>query len=701
MRFKQIVENSTTAGSVATVAKPMMTQTRENVNVPGLKPVQQVMKGKAKKKGPYANSITESKVKELSIDLTELTTAEFQKKYGKTKAEIKASMTKVNEEEIAEQDLIVIPGQGRLRRTGFVKHDLDHGEHEGHTLKNSLHTIARAASDLDKRLSVQSEFPEWVSEKIGAAKGMMVNVMDYLISSQEMQPDSDAINELSSDLLQRSAQLAKNKSNQAMKPEVHNALGGGYMNPLAKHYDDVSQKISNRAAQVGKKEAIKKIASPAVMRKIGMNEGDVSTSNLRTMYDLARMAKNYCNPEGQESLTELLKILKWYMDQAEQGVTEGAGVIAGGLAYEDSDGGEQIPQMAMGELRNIAKNCKQIHQMLKQGNQLDAWEYSYITVANDHIGTVADVLATDSAEGVAEDDSALQAFLSKGGNVQQLPYKKPRKADKTDYGSRHIGGGGDKMKASRTGTAANTQGSKVAGMREAFDLGDLRTAAASSRSPEDERALKRNPDFGKLMQKSVNKHNKAVVKTKKDIGSRVADIGAGGKEYNVKTDAAWDAAKKKVEEGWKSNLAGAALAGAAALGGAGAHAHEIQPIVAQITFQVDGKSITKDINLGTEYNSPGQASEAVKDFMKSKGIKFYNFKLHRADVQPPLVSKDEMDASNQEYQRQDDSNNLSNTPYSATGDEPARLQDRGYTSSSRPGASIAYESKKSIKNKKA
>jgi hypothetical protein len=240
MRFKQIIENSTTTGSVASVTKPMMTQTRENTNVRGLQPVEQVMKGNAKKKGPYANSIVEGKV---------------------------------TEDDLAEQDLIVIPGQGRIKRTGFVKHDMDQGEHEGHTLKNSLHTIARAASDLDKRLSVQSEFPEWVSEKIGAAKGMMVSVMDYLISSQEMQHDSDAINELSSDLLQRSAQLAKNKSDQAMEPEVHNALGGGYMNPLAKHYDTVSQKISNRAAQAGKKEAIRKIASPAVMRKIGVAEG--------------------------------------------------------------------------------------------------------------------------------------------------------------------------------------------------------------------------------------------------------------------------------------------------------------------------------------------------------------------------------------------------------------------------------------------
>jgi hypothetical protein len=57
-------------------------------------------------------------------------------------------------------------------------------------------------------------------------------------------------------------------------------------------------------------------------------------------------------------------------------------------------------------------------------------------------------------------------------------------------------------------------------------------------------------DFAKKLQGKVDTHNKAVVQTKKDIGSRVADIGPGGKEYNVKTDAAWDAAKKKVAEGY-------------------------------------------------------------------------------------------------------------------------------------------------------
>ena len=308
MRFKQIIENSTTAGSVATVAQPMMTQTRESVDVPGLKPVQQVMKGKAAKKGPYANSIVESKV---------------------------------TEDDLAEQDLIVIPGQGRLKRTGFVKHDLDQGEHEGHTLKNSLHTIARAASELDERLSVQSEFPEWVSEKIGAAKGMMVTVMDYLISSQEMQHDRDA-----------------------------------------------------------------------------MNEGSQRVDSIVT--DALKVMKG---PEVSDAVLALKRVL-------------------GDRAYNERRGFYSF----------------YIKQMLDMYGQ----------------------------QGVAEGDM---------------------------YGDAEV----------------------------SWEKGGRRAPTGAFR----------NPNFGNVLQKSVNKHNKAVVKTKKDVGSRVADIGAGGKEHNEKTDAAWDAAKKKVSEGLK------------------------------------------------------------------------------------------------------------------------------------------------------
>lgn len=89
-----------------------------------------------------------------------------------------------------------------------------------------------------------------------------------------------------------------------------------------------------------------------------------------------------------------------------------------------------------------------------------------------------------------------------------------------------------------------------------------------------------------------------------------------------------------VGEGWKSTVAGAALAGAAALGGTGAHAQAsgedfLPDIVAHVTFRVDGKEVTKDINLGTQFKSPGQASEALEKFLKSKGIKYFNYSLER------------------------------------------------------------------------
>ena len=154
MKIKQITE-TTTAGAIATVNSPLGgTQSRGNPSIYGGKKVGSLFKGK-KTSAPYANSVNES--------------------------------AEISEAHLEEDDIIVVPGQGRSRKSGFVKHDPDRAENEGQTLKNSLHTIVRVASHLDKELSVRDNFPEWVSEKIGSVKGDMVAIMDYLISSKEMQ----------------------------------------------------------------------------------------------------------------------------------------------------------------------------------------------------------------------------------------------------------------------------------------------------------------------------------------------------------------------------------------------------------------------------------------------------------------------------------------------------------------------------------
>ena len=135
MKINQIiVETSTTAGVIATVDKPLG-EVQARPHVDGLEPISKIMKGKAKKKGPYANSLSEGK-------------------------------KRVQEADLSEDDVILVPGQGRIRKSGFIKHDPDKAEHEGETLKNSLHTIIRVASHLDKELSVRDSFPEWVQKRL-------------------------------------------------------------------------------------------------------------------------------------------------------------------------------------------------------------------------------------------------------------------------------------------------------------------------------------------------------------------------------------------------------------------------------------------------------------------------------------------------------------------------------------------------------
>ena len=89
MKINQIIVETTTAGSVATVSKPLG-QSQARTGIRGLKPIQQLG---GKKQGPYANSLTEGAMKQLSMDLRELKDEEFKKKYGKTKQEARKALT--------------------------------------------------------------------------------------------------------------------------------------------------------------------------------------------------------------------------------------------------------------------------------------------------------------------------------------------------------------------------------------------------------------------------------------------------------------------------------------------------------------------------------------------------------------------------------------------------------------------------------
>jgi hypothetical protein len=104
------------------------------------------------------------------------------------------------------------------------------------------------------------------------------------------------------------------------------------------------------------------------------------------------------------------------------------------------------------------------------------------------------------------------------------------------------------------------------------------------------------------------------------------------KEWKAKQEK-----EKGVAEGWKSKVAGAAMAAASLIGNP-AHAGDdnanagwrnLPDIVAHITMNVNGKTIEKEINLGTEYPSPMAAKLAVAKWLKEKGITNYSITLER------------------------------------------------------------------------
>ena len=564
MRFKQIIENSTTAGSVATVAQPMMTQTRESVDVKGLKPVKQLMKG-TKKKVPYANSIVEGKVKELAKDLKDLTSHQFQEKYKQSKADVRADMKKVNEDDLSEQDLIVIPGQGRLKRTGFVKHDMDHGEHEGETLKNSLHTIIRVATHLDKRLSLQSEFPEWVSEKIGAVKSNMVTVMDYLISSQEMQHDTDA--------MEGSENKYSNLSNRGVNRGINRA--GDDFNRML-DLDQAESPHYKTQHQQDTKQRLK--TKPMAGPKGVLPEGSQRVDSIVT--DALQVMKG---PEVSDAVLALKRVLgdraynerrgfySFYVDQihdmyskSKKGVVEGSQLDEGAMEtitalVKKIPGIGKYYQMAQQykpQLVQILKTSKSGKEVKQKMEQLAAGQSAPVTESGmmKQLGGLAlgggSILSTlwMNAMGMIDGVLAHAAAGEVGGAVASgsilglIPVTLMLFAAMLLFK-------GSKQSSDEKAQAFQAQRGQQ-GVAESDMHGDAEVSweKGGRRAPT---GAFRNPNFGNVLQKSVNKHNKAIVKTRQDIGSRIADIGPGGKEHNVDTDAAWDAAKKKVSEGLK------------------------------------------------------------------------------------------------------------------------------------------------------
>lgn len=196
MKISQIIqETSTTAGSVAPTEMGFVKMQTRNPSVYGGNKVGNLLKGKKTSK-PFANSLNEAAMKDLAYDLQTMKPAEFQKKYGKTREEMKASMSKqpqqrpappVNETDLSEQDLIVVPGQGRSVKTGFVPHDKDRTDHEVEMAVSDLFSAGKNAEkiyNIVRSVSEDEGLEGWVQEKIIKANDYLNTVREYLEGKQ-------------------------------------------------------------------------------------------------------------------------------------------------------------------------------------------------------------------------------------------------------------------------------------------------------------------------------------------------------------------------------------------------------------------------------------------------------------------------------------------------------------------------------------
>ena len=172
-------------GSVATIAKPMG-EMQKRPEVKGLQPAEKVMKGSAKKKGPYQNSIVEGKKKDFlgkiqkNVDKANKAKKDTEEKVKQHQAD--QDKKKVEEAKLDEDDLIVIPGRGMKRKTGFVKNGESRVDHEVAMARSDLvacYKNAKAIFELLKSRTEEEGLEGWVQEKLIKASDYLNAVKEY------------------------------------------------------------------------------------------------------------------------------------------------------------------------------------------------------------------------------------------------------------------------------------------------------------------------------------------------------------------------------------------------------------------------------------------------------------------------------------------------------------------------------------------
>ena len=157
MKINQVINETTTAGAIATVESPMNGMASRYPKIKGIEPVNKIMKGKRKKKGPYANSmVSENRIQRSPNDL--------------------------HEEELSEDDLIIVPGQNKRTR-GFIPKQDVRTDREVEMAKGDLFQCIKNSKtifDMIADISEEDGIEGWVQEKIIKASDYLNTVREYM-----------------------------------------------------------------------------------------------------------------------------------------------------------------------------------------------------------------------------------------------------------------------------------------------------------------------------------------------------------------------------------------------------------------------------------------------------------------------------------------------------------------------------------------
>jgi hypothetical protein len=94
---------------------------------------------------------------------------------------------KLGEATLEEDDIILVPGQGRSRKTGFIKHGESRLDHEVEMARSDLFSAAKNAKqvyELIADLSEEEGLEGWVQEKIIKANDYLNTIREYLEGKQ-------------------------------------------------------------------------------------------------------------------------------------------------------------------------------------------------------------------------------------------------------------------------------------------------------------------------------------------------------------------------------------------------------------------------------------------------------------------------------------------------------------------------------------